>query len=253
MSSAERLFFPPGVSTAELSKVIQCPSHIKVRYFELTINALTSQYLLACGNVSWESTYAGEDWLTERNLLPFRCLPILEISSGQGKDGQEVVLAETSAIEHYLANLFGMMGDNDYEKYMIMAFHSSAKAVMDNFATYCAFNVEEAKPAAYKNCREKVLPQWVEIHDKHLVRNGSNGHYVGDKFTLADLRTAATLHYFESQPHADIWMAIIRKSKALMTLKETVENHPPIAAYRATDEYKKNLQGTIRLFAKPSL
>ncbi|KAF9162574.1 hypothetical protein DFQ26_003417 [Actinomortierella ambigua] len=256
MSPTERLLFPPGIPTAKLSEAIQHPSHIKIRYFKLTINALPSRYLLACGNVSWESTYP-DDWMQERSSMPFQCLPILEISSsqhgtGDKEDGTSVVLAETTAVEFYLANLVGMMGDNEYEKYTIMALHSSSKAIMDNFATYCAFNVPEAMPKAFQKWRDEYLPQWVTIQDKHLVANGSNGHYIGDKLTLADIRAAVVINYFESQPDAKVWMGIISKSEALMKLKAKVESHAPIAALRASDEYKQHVEGTVGMFSTMS-
>ncbi|KAF9978145.1 Glutathione S-transferase S1 [Actinomortierella ambigua] len=260
MSPSDRLLFPPGASTAELSEAIQHPSHIKIRYFRLNINALTSRYLLACSNVSWESTFPdNKDWFKERPLMPFQCLPILEVTSHHHHKGKadtenpvEVVLAETTAIEFYLANLVGMMGDNEYEKYSIMALHSSSKAIQENFATYCAFNVPEAMPKAFQKYRDEYLPQWVEIQDKYLVRNGSNGHFIGDKLTLADIRTAVTINYFESQPDAKVWMGIISKSAALMKLKATVESYPPIAALRASDEYRQLAESTVGMFSTMS-
>ena len=76
---------------------------------------------------------------------------------------------------------------------------------------------------------------WVQYHEQHLAANGSNGHIVGDKLTLADIKIAKMI---------EITLALFPDSlskeahPAILKVKETIDEVPNLKAWRATDDFK---------------
>lgn len=97
---------------------------------------------------------------------------------------QTATLAETVVIEHYLANKFGLLGSNEYEENIIKSLHSSSAAVQNAFAGTVTWNTPEGKAGALGFFTTVTLPIWIAAHERHLIGNGNNGHYVGDKVRL---------------------------------------------------------------------
>ncbi|KAG0012629.1 hypothetical protein BGZ80_011615 [Entomortierella chlamydospora] len=83
---------------------------------------------------------------------------------------------------------------------------------------------------------KETLPGFIADHEFHLKANGSNGHYVGDKV----VSRAAIMAEFE-------------KSEELMKVRKAVERNPDIAAWRASDECRKLVQGSIIGYGKSTV
>ena len=101
---------------------------------------------------------------------------------------QQVVISETHAVENYLAKHFGLMGDNEYEETLIRAFHCSSATLFANFQTAVVWNLPEIREKALEVFKTSKLAHWVKTHERHLLDNGNNGHYIGNKVPF--------LHYF---------------------------------------------------------
>ncbi|KAG0282299.1 hypothetical protein BGZ96_000632, partial [Linnemannia gamsii] len=176
------------------------------------------------------------DWKTEEKArAPLGVLPLLFVT---GENGKTVTLAETVVIEHHLAKKFGLLGTNEYEESIIKMLHNSSAAIMNALSLSVTWTVPEAKTAGLANFLSITLPAWIGNHERHLNDNGNNGYYLGDKLTLADIRTANVIEQFATQKESEELMALINKSAPLVKLRNTVAKHPKLAEWRSGNEYK---------------
>ncbi|KAG9322600.1 hypothetical protein KVV02_007913 [Mortierella alpina] len=93
------------------------------------------------------------------------------------------------------------------------------------------------------------LPLWIETHTKHLKDNGSNGHYVGDKISLADLLTANDIDHFQIQFGGPKIVELIKKSPEIWKVKEKVDAEPRLQAWRQSEAYKNHISLSISVVA----
>ncbi|KAF9581488.1 hypothetical protein BGW38_001471 [Lunasporangiospora selenospora] len=69
----------------------------------------------------------------------------------------------------------------EYEETLIKASHPSVFTLMRSFAFSVSLNQPEALIKCNEIFKQNTLANWIATHEKHLVDNGSNGHYLGDK------------------------------------------------------------------------
>ncbi|KAF9107856.1 hypothetical protein BGX29_004460 [Mortierella sp. GBA35] len=234
-------------AAVELSETMTKPASFKLKYFPILANGATGRDILAYGGAKWECLFPA-DWNAEKEQTPFLLMPLLYVT---GENGKTVTLAETVVIEHYLAEKFGLLGSNKYEESIIKMAHSSTAAIQNAFGGGVTWNVPEAKTKALSFFLTSILPAWIQAHEKHLKDNGNNGHYVGNKLSLADIRTANVIEQFAAQPESEALMAIINKSEALLKVRDTVNKHPKLAEWRSGKQYKDLYEGTKAFYADP--
>lgn len=117
----------------------------------------------------------------------FSVLPVLRIkdrSPSSAFQGKELVLAEASVIDTFLARRFGLLGNNEWESLAIQTFYSNIHYLRER-----ASSSTMAVPVAMREKNRDrylnvALKKFCEDHEYHLKENGSNGHYVGDKVSL---------------------------------------------------------------------
>ncbi|KAG9066594.1 hypothetical protein KI688_012502 [Linnemannia hyalina] len=235
-------------ASVELSEALAKPASYRLLYFPVLSNGATGRDLLACGGVNW-SHAAPADWETEKNKSPFQMVPLLYVT---GENGKTATLAETMVIEHYLAKKFSLLGSNEYEESIIKSLHSSSAAVQNAFAVTVTWNTPEGKAGALGFFTSATLPIWIAAHERHLIDNGNNGHYVGDKLSLADIRTANTIEHLAAQPESATLMAIVNKSAPLTKLRDMVAKHPKLVQWRSGADYKGYFEGNRAFYANPA-
>ncbi|KAI1297945.1 hypothetical protein EDD11_006903 [Mortierella claussenii] len=227
--------------TSAQAAILDAPdSTFSLLYFD-TIGVLgTVRNLLALGGAEWTQLYP-QDWSSEDNLdrasTPFEVMPVLYVHS---KDkSQTVAIAECKPIEYYLAERFGYLGKNSYERALISAFTSSTASLLDEFLA-SAVNLKaaaEVKQAQIIVFITEKVPQWIRVHEQHLKANGLNGHYVGDTISLADLRAADLIQLVQRFPQA---AQLINPESApgLWKVKDTIDQHPKIQQWRQSALFK---------------
>ncbi|KAF9897845.1 hypothetical protein BX616_004888 [Lobosporangium transversale] len=238
--------FDRETPSSELSEIMTSADSYCLKYFPIEGLGQTSRDILAAGGAKWENLFP-ENWATEKDQTPFGCMPLLYIN----KNGKEVVISESAAIDFYLAKQFGMLGSNQYEEALIGAFYTSTSSVMITFVSQVTWNQSEAKKASLETFKERSFKYWVKAHERHLIDNGSNGHYVGNELTLADIRTTAFFNHLSHQPEGPELMEIVKAAPALWKVMETVNNHPKLAKYRASEDYKTLVENTIGFYKDP--
>ncbi|KAG0363539.1 hypothetical protein BGZ54_008119 [Gamsiella multidivaricata] len=211
-------------STSKLAASLAKPASFKLLYWPINALGTTSREMLEYGGAKWENLSQSPD---------------------------DLVLSEAIVVEHYLAKQFSLLGDNEYEENLIKMFHNSSHLFQAAFAqgvTLCSPDVKERQLAAFLN---NTLPTWIQTHEKHLHDNGNNGHYVGEKLSLADIRTAVAIEHLTLQPQAAQIMEVINKSEPLIKVKETVAKDPKIAAWRASEQGRKLTEASKAFFTNP--
>ncbi|KAF8925217.1 hypothetical protein BGZ58_001002 [Dissophora ornata] len=194
-------------------------STFEILYFGLFGLSATFLDMLAISGVEF-TTVRPENWPSEKAKTPFGCLPILrEMTS----DGKVLEICESEAIERYLGQKFGLMGDDLYEH------------------TFFYFRYVTPKdPIPKAEAREKfaneTLPHWVAMHEKHLRANGSNGHYLNNKLTMADLKTSLIVRIAQSMTGDDIVSE--SKTPAVWKVKTEVEKIPNLQKWKQTEQYR---------------
>lgn len=190
----------------------------------------------------------GETWKTQyKPQTPFGVMPILRETSADGNLTHMV--AESDAIERYLSRKFGLLGQTSHEELILSQFVASDTTLLNQlFQQY--FTIDDNPELKAKN-REKLLKgpvnDWIRIHEKHLSENPKavvegkeehgNGHYVGDKFSLADLKTVYLIDILQGLTGEDLISK--EKTPAIYKVKETVEAVPSVQAWKATEDFKQ--------------
>lgn len=107
---------------------------------------------------------------------------------------------------------------------------------------------------AFDRFLSEELPLWIETHTKHLKDNGSNGHYVGNKLSLADLKTANIIDHFQFIKDGDKVLEMIKKkSPEIWKVKETVDAEPRLQQWRQSEGYLRHLAMSKTLYANTGI
>ncbi|KAK9766429.1 hypothetical protein K7432_004484 [Basidiobolus ranarum] len=200
---------------SELTK--STDSFFKVLYHPIHGRAELIRTILAYSGAEWEELVL--DWPNQKGMTLFKCVPVVyEVLNS----GEVLLLAEQKAIKRYLTHKFGLFGTN-------------------------AWVPIERRAEVYENFISKHWASFVEIHETHLAKNGSNGHYVGDK---ADFKLANVLHRLEEWAPRGTQQSPISATTApgIWKVYETVNSHLNIATWCSSPSYEVLSEGTRKMF-----
>ncbi|KAF9115759.1 hypothetical protein BGX27_006541 [Mortierella sp. AM989] len=210
-------------------------------YFPLHGIAHALRLILATTGAKFESSFP-TNWVQDKPTVPFGVLPVLyeTVTTKEGdKETQETFeIPEAEAIERYLARKFQLLGNNAWEEMKINAFVSSMKTLM-----FLAFSrIPTIKDATQKqemvqDLISKNIPTWVQFHERYLVANGSNGHYVGNKLTLADIQAVTVIQMVLAFTENRVISQEL--TPALWKVWEGVNGIPSFVSWRETENYKQ--------------
>ncbi|KAG0234595.1 hypothetical protein BGW41_001108, partial [Actinomortierella wolfii] len=174
-----------------------------------------------------------ETWAEVKPTLPFNTLPILTETTAAG---DEIVVPESTAIERYLAKKFGLMGDTFWEETLVDVYYNQALTLQLKFAEKIVWTLDDARERLLQAFLEKTLPDWIACCERHLKASGNTGHFVGSKFTLADIKTAVVMDSMLALDSAHLLNATA--SPCLWKLKKAVDTFPAYQAWRQSAEFK---------------
>ncbi|KAF9554496.1 hypothetical protein BGW38_009313, partial [Lunasporangiospora selenospora] len=232
---------PSTLSSAELAKVLDSKdTTFDFYYFKLHTHGATTRAILAYVDAQWKNTYAS-DWVTEKPRTRYGTLPVLyEISA----DGSKVIEhAEALNIELRLARRFDLLGSNSAEESAITGAFSNTRALMHRFEDAYFVRKQFRDEEHDKFINEKLL-QWIRTHEKILSENGSNGHYVGNQVSLADIKTTVAIEQLLNESYTfkgfeDIKLYInASASPNLWKIRETVLGKKSYRSWLESEAYK---------------
>ncbi|KAF9109672.1 Glutathione S-transferase S1 [Mortierella sp. AM989] len=243
-------FAPENISSAELAKAFTDPrpASYKLEYFQVSGVGGVPRDILSYGGADWEDQVL-TNWPAEIKS-PFGVFPVLHIRTA---DGVEFNLSETIVIEHYLAKKFGLLGDNEWEEQQIKMLHSSSLYLRERLFMRVTWNFKDVMDKALDTFMTQTLPLWIETHTKHLKDNGSNGHYVGNRLSLADLQTANDIDHFACLYKGDKIVELIKKSPEIWKVKEAVDSEPKLQQWRQSEGYKNHVAASQAIYANTGI
>ncbi|KAF9933778.1 Glutathione S-transferase S1 [Mortierella alpina] len=225
-------FFDPAQAAAFNAAASKKDSQFEVRYFALHGLGNITRVLLASSGAKF-TNFNPEDWPAVKPEAPFGVMPLLKETTS---DGKVIQIAESDAIERYLSKKFGYYGDDIFEETLVNTFVANDNDVLGKIFGYLMIKDAEQKAEAKEKVFTGAVANWIKNHELHLKNNGSNGHYVGNKHTLADFKTAQLIQIILGLSGQDLISE--KQTPALFKVKTTVDNMPLLAAWRATDEFK---------------
>ncbi|KAJ1913900.1 hypothetical protein H4219_005007 [Mycoemilia scoparia] len=147
-------------------------------YFNVPGLGEASRIILNLAGAKWKET--NPEWPAFKPSTPFERLPVLIERSGGTED---FVLSESEVIERYLARKYGFISSDDpklaAKQEQVRAQFSDARAL--------ATEVFHHKNETHRQRLEDQIKLIVRKHEELLEKNGSNGHYFGDKLTYPDI------------------------------------------------------------------
>ncbi|KAF9997416.1 hypothetical protein BGZ80_010526 [Entomortierella chlamydospora] len=226
-------FFDPAQAAAFNELALKRDSTFELKYFGFHGLALTSRIILVVSGAKFTNVIP-TDWAAEKTLTPFGVVPLLKEISVDGKI--TINVAESDAIDRYLAKKFGMAGDNAFEETVINSYlNNSIGMILQIYLKVFAVRDPALKAEAKEQLSNGPIPTWIKFFEQHLSDNGSNGHLVGNKITLPDIKTAHLVDIINVVKEGTITE---ESHPSLMKVKTTLDSIPALKAWRATDEYK---------------
>ncbi|KAF9540848.1 hypothetical protein EC957_003711, partial [Mortierella hygrophila] len=226
-------FFDPAQAAAFNALADKTDSSFEVRYFHLHGQGGLTRTLIVIGtNGHSRLTNVHEgDWADYKPTTPFGVMPLLTETSADGKAKLQV--AESDAIERYLARKFELFGNGTaFEEVLVNTFANSTQGLI--MSIFNSYGLIEDPAVRTKNkgplISDNTAP-WIKYHKQHLQANGANGHYVGNKVSLADVKTD-----YVGLSGEELVSEV--KTPAILRLKKESEKVEEIAVWKALEEYK---------------
>ncbi|KAF9307550.1 Glutathione S-transferase S1 [Linnemannia elongata] len=245
-SHARRLYLN-GASAEENSKTLTGPeTTFRIVYWDISCVAATARDMLAYGKAIWtDEVHNKTDGWNERIATPYEVLPLLNVIA---PDGKELVLSESIVIDQYLAKKFNLLGNNEWEEWTIKAHYSNIHYLRERSLMKMTWTWSDKRAEALELFLEKTLPDFIASHEFHLRGNGSNGHYVGDRLSLADIHLVNVMDHFSQLPNGERFTALFTKSELLTKVRRNVESNPQIAAWRKSEEWEGFRKGSVEVY-----
>ncbi|KAF9549900.1 Glutathione S-transferase S1 [Mortierella hygrophila] len=236
----------------ELLKVDNKDLSFTLTYWELCAGGSTSREILVYGKSHHEFTYPdNEEW--HKGTVPsvFSVLPVLKIKDRRPSSpfqDKELVFAEAIIIDTFLAGRFGLLGDNEWESIAVKTFYTSIHYLRERCFSFVLVVPAELRKKARDDFLDGSLKKFCEDHEYHLKANGSNGHYVGNKLSLADIHLSNVIHFFSMASWGKMALDRFKQYESLWKVKETVEKVPEIAEWRQSALFKGLEECTVRFY-----
>ncbi|KAK9717735.1 hypothetical protein K7432_005955 [Basidiobolus ranarum] len=195
-------------------------SRYELYYWPVTGRGEVIRLLLQYGKVNWSERHP-VNWPEDKPNTPFGCLPVLIESR---EDGTKFELAESHAIERYLARKFGLVGADEREAALIDSFAEGWGTLIDAMIQIRYGSTDEAKEAGKASFKSSSA-EIIQYHEKQLKKNG-NGYYVGSKLSLVDLVAYNLLHSLKG-----VGNKVFDDITGFNKLIETVESDSVVGSY----------------------
>ncbi|GJJ67874.1 hypothetical protein EMPS_00220 [Entomortierella parvispora] len=237
-----------NLTTEQMTKISQGKGNeYTLLYYPFHGVCATVRAMLAMSDLKHKFTHP-TDWPSQKEHTPFGHMPVLYETSPA--TGETIELAELSAIEFYLGQKLGLVGSNAWEENLIRSYVSSSQTLFDKFVVTVLRSPKELQPQM-KELFMKLIPEWATFHEKILQANGANGHYIGDKLTVADIKTVTVIDVMMVTSQD---MFITReKTPALLAVKDSLEKNEKYTAWKSSEDYKACTEATRALFARFAL
>ncbi|KAF9933089.1 Glutathione S-transferase S1 [Linnemannia zychae] len=248
MATIARRSFYNNISSDENARILadSNPTY-RFLYWDVASVGATARDMLAYGKATWTNESPKDDeWNADKVPTPYKVMPVLNIIAS---DGKETFLAESIVIDHYLAKKFDLLGDNEWEEQTIKAHYNNIHYLRERSFMTVTWTYAEKRKEAMERFLTRTLPTFIATHEFHLKTNGSNGYYMGNRLSLADIHLVNVMDHFSHLPSGKEISALFSKSDLLSKVRGNVERNPEIAAWRSSAEWKALADGSVKGYA----
>ncbi|KAG0344606.1 hypothetical protein BG004_004328 [Podila humilis] len=215
-------------------------------YWDVASVGASARDMLSLAKVPWKDSHPTDDeWNAGKQPTPFGCMPLLEVHAS---DGKVLPVTESIAIDMFLAKRFHLLGDNEWEEATITGLYSNIHYLRERSLMTVTWAHPSRRKTALDYFVSQTLPRFIADHEFQLAENGSNGHYVGDKISLADIHLSNIIDHFSFLPAGAVLSALFKQSKLLCKVKSKVDSHPEIAAWRVTQKWSTLAELTVSCY-----
>ncbi|KAF9967819.1 hypothetical protein BGZ70_008047 [Mortierella alpina] len=156
-----------------------------VKYMNLMGRAGVIRAILHLAGAKYTNEFVTMDEVAaNRAAYPFGHVPVL---IEHCTDGTTFELGESIAIEHYLAEKFGLLGSTPQQAALCKSIGYNIGQELYPHCFGAAIPFQQAIQDPKSDFNTKTLPQFTACHERWLNKNGNNGHYFGDQLTYPDL------------------------------------------------------------------
>jgi len=192
----------------------------KLTYFNSRGLAEVSRYLFALKGVDYEDYRFPEKPVFEANKesYPFGQVPVLQIGGEKG-----VVLAQSRAIERYLAKEFGFMGCSPIDAQLIDSVGEALRDLRD------AYGKNREKPEDKAKFFAETFPKALHYLNRFANEHGNKTNtFVGNSVSLADVQLFQSLASFSIFRDDEFSEKIIADYPLLVSIRNNVAAQPQI-------------------------
>ncbi|KAG0258822.1 Glutathione S-transferase S1 [Linnemannia exigua] len=231
-------FFNPTQAAAFDALAPKTDSTFEIRYFHLHGQGGMSRTLIVIGTGGHSrltNVHEG-DWAEYKPTTPFGVMPLLTETSADGKT--KLQIAESDSIERYLARKFGLFGSGSaFEEVLVNTFANNTQAlIVEIINKFALVEDAEVKAANKRPLITDHIARWIKHHEEHLQAKGANGHYVGNKVTLADVKTDYVISMIQGVSGEELVSE--EKTPAIWKVRQEMDKIEGVAAWKASEEYK---------------
>ncbi|KAF9100166.1 hypothetical protein BGX23_003994 [Mortierella sp. AD031] len=209
------------------AQTVKNDSTYVLHYMKAMGRAVTIRVMLHLKGIQYTNkVITAEEVAADRAALPFGQVPVLIETKA---DGTVLELGESLAIEHYLAEKFGWLGSTAEEAAILKSISLNIYFSLYNNCFVAKVPIHEAIADPNSIFNTKALPLFIATHERWLLKNGNNGHFLGDNLTYPDL---TMLHWI----------------RLLEGLGVKLDEKSPIKKVEATIKTMKEWQGKYEAF-----
>jgi len=190
----------------------------KLTYFDIKGIAEVSRLLFVISGTPFEDfRFPFDDdrteWKAAKHTFPMFKIPDLAFNGTH--------ISQSKAIERFLAKKFGFFGSNEVEAAQIDSFSEEIRDIVIDYRSAVGND-------------EKMTKFWSEEYQTHLDAlvnvSGKNGHFVGDKLSLADIQFFHLTTNSEPK-YLAIVEAELEKRPVLTKIRDTVAANDKLIEY----------------------
>jgi len=193
----------------------------KLTYFDLEARGELIRLIFAAAKVEYEDHRISlDEWPKFKSNFPFKQLPVLYIDDNPP-------LAQSGAIEKYLASIYGLNGGNELEAAYIEMMTSQINDVTLSQLPFFEKDEKIKNEKFDKQFQEKILPSL-----KYIESQMKNGEFlVGKKLSYADLFVMQIVMYFRKAfpkylSEVPKLCALSDRTSKVEGVKQYLENRP---------------------------
>ena len=192
----------------------------KLIYFNFKARAEVIRTLFMLAGQEFEDIrHPLEEWPSIKPTLTFQQAPVLEVT----ENGKTHRIAQSHAIERFLANRFDLLGNTDIERAQV---DMIGEEIVDLFTTlytiYRKKDSEEKSKELEEAFKEKVQNGLKLI--QNLLEANKSGYLVGDSITLVDIQLINFYDWLRERKNE-----VLEKLPALKKHEELIKSHPKVA------------------------